>query len=217
MKRRFLLMLIVGLVASSASAQYVWLDEMKAVDPVLHAALKDHAPEARSIDRLLQARDEEAAQKQMAEVLWRFRDIAFSQTSSAAAVAVVKSMNVLIDAFSESYPQGCIELAHKQLSLKAESVLDDKHVYSQYLEAQRSAYEDGKNSEPIARMDVATMYEVVTNDLGLSDADIDELVQLDRMPASQACSLLKRFLNIEAVRENQRGQYARAMISSKRK
>jgi hypothetical protein len=103
---RFSLFLIVGLFATSASAQYVWLDEIKAVDPVLHAVLKDHAPEAGSIDRLLQAGDEEAAQKEMAEVLWKFRNIAFSQTSSAAAVAVVKSINEVIDALSESYPQG---------------------------------------------------------------------------------------------------------------
>jgi hypothetical protein len=85
------------------------------------------------------------------------------------------------------------------------------------MESQRLAYEDGKNREPKARMDIAEMYEVVTNDLGLSEAEIHSLNDLESMPAPQVCSLLKKFLNIEAVREDQRGQYARANISSKRK
>lgn len=194
----------------------LWINEIGTDDPLMQAILKDHMDEALQIDSLLQAENVDAVQNAMAAVRLKYSNRAFSRASDATAIQVVKTTAEIIDFFSENYPQGCFELLHKQLSFKAASILDEKRIYSAYLEIQRLAYEDGKNRAPVERMDIATMYDVVTKDLGVSDDEIHMIVKSESTPAPQLCSIMKKNLNIDAVRESQRGQYARANIASKR-
>jgi hypothetical protein len=223
MKKLLFLLVSLALLASGANAQYreadtvnLWIDEIRARNPVAYAILKDHMPEARKIDRMFQAGNADAAQREMVAVVWKYRDRAFSRAGDAAAIEVVRKTNEIIDFLSKNYPQGCLELLRQQLSLKTLSILEETQIYPRYLEAQRLAYEDGKNHAPIARMDIPTMYDVVTNDLGVSDAEIHMIVKPESIPVVQLCSLARKNLNIDAIRESQRGQYARANISSKR-
>ncbi|QWW70148.1 hypothetical protein [Rhizobium sp. WYJ-E13] len=223
MRRLLSFLAIIGLIASVAAAEDVkkptvdlWINEIGAENPLMEAILKDHMDEAVRIDSLLQAENPEAGQNAMVAVQRKYSNRAFSRASDAAAIQVIKKSAEIIDFFSENYPQGCFELLHKQLSFKAVSILNEKRIYSPYQEIQRLAYEDGKNRAPVERMDIATMYDVVTKDLGVSDDEIDMIVKSESTPAPHLCSIMKKYLNIEAVRESQRGQYARANISSKR-
>ncbi|WP_105004831.1 hypothetical protein [Rhizobium leguminosarum] len=223
MKRLISLLAIIGLLASVAIAEDadkgtvdLWIEEIRTIDPLLQAVLKDHMGEAREIDSMLQAGDDIAAQKAMAAVRWKFSNLAFSRASDATAIEVLKKSGEIADILSEQYPEGCLEFVRRNLSPKAMSILDQKQIYWNYLETQRLAYEDGKNREPVARMEVGTMFEVVTEDLGVSEAEIHMLLKPENIPAAQLCSIVKKNLNIEAVRESQRGPYARANISSKR-
>ena len=223
MKKLLFLLVSLGLLASSINAQYLeadpvdlWIDEVRVRNPVVYAILKDHLPETRKIDRMFQAGNADAAEREMVAVVWKYRDHAFSRASDAAAIEVVRKTNEIFDFLSENYPQGCLEVLRQQLSLKTLSILEETQIYPRYLEAQRLAYEDGKNRARIARMDIPTMYDVITNDLGVSDAEIHMIGKPESIPATQLCSLMKKNLNIDAVRESQRGQYARANISSKR-
>lgn len=223
MKKLLFLLVSLGLLASGANAQYLesetvnpWIDEVKARNPVAYAILNDHMPETRRIDRMFQAGNDDAAQREMVAVVWKYRDRAFSRASDAAAIEVVRKTNEIIDFLSKNYPQGCLELLRQQLSPKTLSILEETQIYPRSLEAQRLAYEDGKNRPPRTRMDIPTMYDVVTNDLGVSDAEIHMIVKPESIPAAQLCSIAKKNLNIDAIRESQRGQYARANISSKR-
>lgn len=223
MKKPLFLLVFLGLLAWSANAQYLesetvnpWVDEVKARNPVAYAILKDHMPETRRIDSMFQAGNEDAAESEMVAVVWKYRDLAFSRASDAAAIEVIRRTNEIIDFLSQNHPQGCLELLRQQLSPETLSILEKTQIYSRSLEAQRLAYEDGKNRPPRARMDIPTMYEVITNDLGVSDAEIHMMSKPESISAAQLCSLARKNLNIDAIRESQRGQYARANISSKR-
>ncbi|QIO56348.1 hypothetical protein [Rhizobium leguminosarum] len=223
MKSMLALSLGIGLLATGVIAQDAkpgtvdeLIEELAGTNPLLHAVVTDHIDEAREINPMILAGNEEAAEKALAALVVKYGSSALSRASDAAAIEVIKKGGEVIDVLAEQHPEGCLEFVRNDVSLKALSYPRVEQSYRNYLEAQRIAYEDGKSRAPIARMELGVMFEVVTEDLGVSRSDMHTVLNPGNTPAAQLCSLIRKDFNVEAVRESQRGAYARANLSSKK-
>ncbi|MBC2805835.1 hypothetical protein ELI13_19835 [Rhizobium ruizarguesonis] len=192
------------------------MNDLASTNPFLHAIFSDHMNEAKEINATFQAGDEEAAMKATYAMIRKYGDPAFSSASDASAIEVLKKAGDVIDALGDHYPRGCIEFVHNDISSEALSILSVNEAYRKYQEAQRLAYEDGKFRKPIPRMEIGDMFQVVTEDLGVSRAEVHTLLNPENVRAIELCAIIRKDLNISAVREPLRGPYARANITSKK-
>ncbi|WP_327206700.1 hypothetical protein [Rhizobium beringeri] len=213
----------VGFLASGAIAQDATpgsveelVSYLASTNPLAHAIFTDHMDEAKEINAKFQAGDEEAALKTASDIIRKYGDAAFSGASDASAIEVSKKAADVIDALGDHYPQGCMEFVLNDISSEALSIASVNEAYRKYQEAQRLAYEDGKLHEPIPRMGIADMYQVVTEDLGESRAERQMLLNPGNTPAIALCAIIRKNFNISAVREPLRGPYARANFTSKK-
>lgn len=192
------------------------MSDLASTNPLLHAIFTDHMDEAKDINATFQAGDEEAAIKAADAMIRKYGNPAFSRASDDSAIEVLKRAGDVIGALADHYPRGCIEFAHNDISSEALSIPRVSVAYRKYQEAQRLAYEDGKDRKPIPRMEIGDMFQVVTEDLKVSRAELHTLLNPESVAAIELCAIIGKDLNISAVREPQRGQYARANISSKK-
>lgn len=192
------------------------MNDLASTNPFLHAIFSDHMNEAKEINAKFQAGDEEAAMKATYAMIRKYGDPALSSASDASAIEVLKKAGDVIDALGDHYPRGCIEFVHNDISSEALSILSVNEAYRKYQEAQRLAYEDGKFRKPIPRMEIGDMFQVVTEDLGVSRAELHTLLNPENVRAIELCAIIRKDLNISAVREPLRGPYARANITSKK-
>ncbi|MGO6905965.1 hypothetical protein ACCS96_38155, partial [Rhizobium ruizarguesonis] len=213
----------VGFLASGVIAQDVrpgsveeLMNDLASTNPFLHAIFSDHMDEAKEINAKFQAGDEEAALKAADDMLRKYGHAALSRASDASAIEVLKKAGDVIDALGDHYPRGCIEFIHNNISSEALSILSVNEAYRKYQEAQLDAYEDGKNREPVPRMEIGDMFQVVTEDLKVSRAEMHTLLNPENVAAIELCAIIRKDLNVSAVRDPMRGPYARANISSKK-
>jgi hypothetical protein len=192
------------------------MNELASTNALLHAIFADHMDEAKEINEKFKAGDEEAALKAAYDMLRKYGHPALSRASDASAIEVLKKAGDVIDALGDHYPRGCIEFVHNDISSEALSILSVNEAYRKYQEAQRLAYEDGKFRKPIPRMEIGDMFQVVTEDLGVSRAEVHTLLNQENVRAIELCAIIRKDLNISAVREPLRGPYARANITSKK-
>jgi hypothetical protein len=192
------------------------MNEVASKNPFAHAIFADHMDEAKEINAKLQAGDEEAALKTAYDMVRKYGSVALSGASDASAIEVLKKAGDVIDELGDHYPRGCMEFVLSDISSEALSIASVNKAYRKYQEAQRLAYEDGKLHEPIPRMEIADMYQVVTEDLKVSRAERHMLLNPGNTPAIALCAIIRKNFNISAVREPLRGPYARANISSKK-
>jgi hypothetical protein len=193
------------------------MNDLARTNPLLHAIFADHMDEAREVTAKFQAGDEEAALTAASDMLRKYGQAAFSATSDASAIEVLKKAGDVIDALGDHYPRGCMELVRNDISSQALTIPRVNEAYRQYQEAQRVAYEDGKLREPIPRMEIADMYQVVTEDLGETKGERHTLLHSENVLAIELCAIIRKNFNISAVREPLRGPYARANLTSKKK
>ncbi|PDT00780.1 hypothetical protein CO666_29130 [Rhizobium chutanense] len=214
----------VGFLASAAIAQDAApgsieeiMNDLASTNPFAHAIFTDHMDEAREINAKSQAGDEDGALKAAFDMLRKYSQAAFSAASDASAIEVMKRAGDVIDALGDRYPRGCMEFIRNDISSQALTIPSVNEAYRQYQEALRVAYEDGKLRQPIPRMEIADMYEVVTEDLGETKAERQTLLHPENVMAIELCAIIRKNLNISAVREPLRGPYARANLTSKKK
>ncbi|MFS2179472.1 hypothetical protein ACCC98_26590 [Rhizobium pisi] len=214
----------IGFLASAAIAQDAApgsieevMNYLASTNPFAHAIFADHMDEAREIDAKFQAGEEEAASKAASDLLRKYSQAALSAASDASAIEMLKKTGDVFDALGDHYPRGCLEFVRNDISSQALSIPSVNEAYRQYQEAERVAYEDGKLREPIPRMEIGDMFQVVTEDLNVSRAELHTLLNPENVPAIELCAILRKEVNISAVREPLRGQYARANLTSKKK
>ncbi|MBY4587630.1 MULTISPECIES: hypothetical protein [Rhizobium] len=213
----------IGLLASGATAQDAapgsieeLMHELARTNPLMHAIFADHIDEAKEVSATVQAGHEEVASKAAYDMMRKYSQAAFLAASDGPAIEVLKKAGDVIDALGDHYPRGCIEFVHNDISSEALSIASVNEAYRQYQEAQRVAYEDGKSRAPIPRMEIGDMFEVVTEDLGVTRAEIHTLLNPENVRAIELCAIIRKDLNVSAVREPLRGQYARANLTSKK-
>ncbi|MGO8085051.1 hypothetical protein AB9F42_21130 [Rhizobium leguminosarum] len=213
----------VGFLASGAIAQDVTpgsvgelMNEIASTNPLLHVIFTDHMDEAKEINEKFKAGDEEAALKAAYDMLRKYGHPALSRASDASAIEVLKKAGDVIDALGDHYPRGCIELVHNDISDEALTFRSVNEAYRKYQKAELDAYEDGKYREPIPRMEIGDMFQVVTEDLKVSRDEIHTLLNPENVAAIELCAIIRKNFNVSAVREPFRGPYARANISSKK-
>ncbi|MBB4289728.1 hypothetical protein GGE16_001768 [Rhizobium leguminosarum] len=221
MKNFLLLCAGVGFLASAAIAQDAMpgsveelMNDLASTNPLLHAIFMDHMDEAREVNAKFQAGDEEVALTAASEIFRKYGQAALSAASDASAIEVLKRAGDVFDALGDHYPRGCMEFVRNDISSQALNIPSVNEAYRQYQEAERVAYEDGKLRKPIPRMEIADMYQVVTEDLGETKAERQTLLHPENVLAIELCAILRKKVNISAVREPLRGQYARANLTS---
>lgn len=192
------------------------MNDLASTNPLAHAIFTDHMDEAKEVNAKFQTGDEEAALTAASDIFRKYSQAAFSAASDASAVEVLKKAGDVIDALGDHYPRGCIEFARNDISSEALSVASVNEAYRKYQEALRVAYEDGKLRQPIPRMEIGDMFEVVTEDLNVSRAELHTLLNPENVLAIELCAIIRKDVNVSAVREPLRGQYARANLTSKK-
>ncbi|MBB2704637.1 MULTISPECIES: hypothetical protein [Rhizobium] len=213
----------IGLLARGAAAQDAapgsleeLMHELASTNPLMHAIFADHIDEAKEVNAKFQAGDEEAALKAASDMFRKYSQAAFLAASDGAAIEVFKKAGDVIDALGDHYPRGCMEFVSNDISSEALSIASVNEAFRNYQEAERVAYEDGKLREPVPRMEIGDMFQVATEDLGISRAEMHTLVHPENVRAIELCAIIRKDVNISAVREPLRGQYARANLTSKK-
>jgi len=181
--------------------------------PFVHAVLSDHMDETRQIYSKLDTAGEDGTKNAIASVLIKYGFSALSRTSDAHAIDVMNKGGVALDVLAKRYPEGCRYFLRDEMPPGTQSMPDVTASFRSYQEARRVAYEDGKSHEPIAALSPADVFGVAMKKLDVSLAEIGLLLDPDKIPDVQLCSILKRLVNVQALPEAERAAWARGYIS----
>ena len=197
------------------TVEEAWAD-IAATKPYIHAVLSDHMDEARPVFAKFVAMDHfDGSEKVLSDMISTYGDPALARASDARAIDVLEKAGTVVDVISSYYPEGCRYFAARQEPPGMSAISEYRESDRDFMEAMRLAYEDGKSRAPTDRLTPQAVFQVMTEDLGISMEEMNLMLKPDQLTGAQICSVLKRMLNVQAVPQELRGDWARVTIAPK--
>lgn len=197
------------------TVEEAWAD-LAATKPYVYAVLSDHMDEARPVFAKFVAMDHfDGSEKVLSDMISTYGDAALARASDARAIDVLEKAAAVVNVIASYHPEGCKYFAARQEPPAMSAISEYRDSNQDLMEAKRLAYEDGKSGAPTDKITPQAMFQVMTEDLGISSEEMNTMLKPDQMTGAQVCSVLKRMLNVQAVRQELRGGWARVTIAPK--
>lgn len=201
--------------AKKLTVEEAWAD-IAATKPYIYAVLSDHMDKARPVFAKFVAMDHfDGSEKVLSDMISTYGDPALARASDARAIDVLEKAGAVIDVLASYYPEGCRYFAARQEPPGVSAISEYRKSDRDFMEAKRLAYEDGKSRAPTDKLTPQAMFHVMTEDLGISMEEMNLMLKPDQLTGAQICSVLKRMLNVQAVPQELRGDWARVTIAPK--
>lgn len=190
--------------------------ELAATKPYIYAVLSDHMDEARPVFAKFVAMDHfDGSEKILSDMISTYGDPALARASDARAIDVLEKAGAVVDVIASYYPEGCRYFAARQQPPAMNVISEYRDSDRDFMEAKRLAYEDGKSRAPADKLTPQAMSQIMTEDLGISMEEMNLMLKPDGLTGKQICTFLKKMLNVQAIPEAQRGDWARVTIAPK--
>jgi hypothetical protein len=197
------------------TVEEAWAD-IAATKPYTYAVLSDHMDEARPVFAKFVAMDHfDGSEKVLSDMISTYGDPALARASDARAIDVLEKAGTVVDVISSYYPEGCRYFAARREPPGMSAISEYRESDRDFMEAKRLAYEDGKSRAPTDKLTPQAVFRVMTEDLGISMEEMNLMLKPDQLTGAQICSVLKRMLNVQAVPQELRGDWARVTIAPK--
>lgn len=195
------------------TVEEAWAD-LAATKPYVYAVLSDHMDEARPVFAKFVTMDRfDGSEKVLSDMISTYGDPALARASDARAIDVLEKAQAVVNVIASYYPEGCRYFAARQEPPAMSAISEYRDSNQDFMEAKRLAYEDGKSRAPTAKLTPQAVFEVMTEDLGISMEEMNLMLTPDGLTGKQICAFLKKMLNVQAVPEARRGDWARVTIA----
>lgn len=195
----------------------VAMDNLSIIDPYIHAVIKDHRSEFQPImEQGLASKDMQTLRKQIAGLVETYGQPAIVQADDSHLLELARRMNDLLQDISKWMPESCKGFATGNLPSEVGTYNGIKDTYRLFSEAERSAYENGKQHgnhafKTLGHIEAA---QIAIDYLKIVEADAKAFSDIDNSTDDAVCTSLLKMYSVQSLPEEKQATYFRTLIKA---
>lgn len=193
------------------------MDNLSTVDPYIHAVIKDHRTEFQPImEQGLASKDMQTLRKQIAGLVQTYGQPVVVQADDTHLLELARRMNDLLQDMSKWMPESCKGFAIGNLPSEIGTYTGIKDTYRLFSEAERSAYENGKQhgSHAFETLGDVEAAQIAIDYLNFVEGDAKAVSDIDKSTDDAVCTSLLKMYSVESVPEEKQAIYFRTLLKA---